>query len=437
MNERKNERMKEKIKAKWKIIAIALVIILAVGTVGTVAIFMFLRPPEIETLRFWHSYGATELEKAETLIEEWDENQTNIKVEMEYVPYDMLFQKMVTLLAAGEVPCDLARYDVALTPGLAEMGVLTNLNDMAEAADISKDDFYPGPWETCVWEGGLYGLPLDTTTRILFYRKDLFEAEGVSVPTTWDELKSVSSQLTKDLDTDGVTDQWGFLYEGYDTWHFNSFLWQADGSELSSDMKTSTVNSSEGVEALQFLLDLIYVDEVNPPPEKWKWSIEAISTGEAAMGLCGPWGWACCRDIFGLDVETKLGMATLPAGPAGEASVIGGQNLVMPKFTKHPEEAFELAKYLTSYYYQSAMMEVDQFPTLKAASQADIIAGNPLWTTVAEQMETAKSRVIHPKYAEINDIMHKYLEEAFAQVRTAKEALDAAAAEINELLKEE
>lgn len=434
MNERKNERMKEKIKAKWKIIAIAIVVIIVL--VGAVGIFMFLPPPK-ETLRFWHSYGATELEKAETLIKEWDENQTNIEVEMEYVPYDMLFQKMVTLLAAGEVPCDLARYDIALTPGLAEMGVLTNLNDLAEAAGISKDDFYPGPWETCVWEGGLYGLPLDTTTRILFYRKDLLEAEEVSVPTTWDELKSISSQLTKDLDVDGVTDQWGFFYEGYDTWHFNSFLWQAGGSELSSDMKTSTVNSSEGVEALQFLLDLIYVDEVNPPPEKWKWPIEAISTGETAMGLCGPWGWACCRDIFGLDVETKLGMATLPAGPAGEASVIGGQNLVMPKFTKHPEEAFELAKYLTSYYYQSAMMEVDQFPTLKAASQADIIAGNPLWVTVAEQMETAKSRVIHPKYAEINDIMHKYLEEAFAQVKTAKEALDAAAAEINELLKEE
>lgn len=425
-------------KKKSKIIAIAIVIIVVVGgIVGGVAIFMFLRPPEIMTLRFWHSYGATELEKAETLIEEWDENQTNIEVEMEYVPYDLLLQKMVTLLAAGEVPCDLARYDIALTPGLAEMGVLTNLNDLAEAAEISKDDFYPGPWETCVWEGGLYGLPLDTTTRILFYRKDLFEAEGVSVPTTWDEIKSVSSQLTKDLDADGVTDQWGFFYEGYDSWHFNSFLWQAGGSELSSDMKTFTVNSNEGVEALQFLLDLIYVDEVNPPPEKWKWPIEAISTGETAMGLSGPWGWACCRDIFGLDVEAKLGMAILPAGPAGEASVIGGQNLVMPKFTEHPEETFELAKYLTSYYYQSAMMEVDQFPTLKAASQANIIAGNPLWATVAEQMETAKSRVIHPKYAEINDIMHKYLEEAFAQVKTAKEALDAAAAEINKLLKEE
>lgn len=424
---------------KKKIIAIAIVIIVAVaGVVGGIAIFMFSRPPPgILTLRFWHSYGATELEKAETLIEEWDANQTNIEVEMEYVPYDLLLQKMVTLLAAGQVPCDLARYDIALTPGLAEMGVLTNLNDLAEAAGISKDDFYPGPWETNVWEGGLYGLPLDTTTRILFYRKDLFEAEGVSVPTTWDEIKSVSSQLTKDLDVDGVTDQWGFFYEGYDTWHFNSFLWQAGGSELSSDMKTFTVNSSEGVEALQFLLDLIYVDEVNPPPEKWKWPIEAISTGETAMALSGPWGWAVSRDLFGLDVEAKLGMAILPAGPAGEASVIGGQNLIMPKFTEHPEEAFKLAKYLTSYYYQSAMMEVDQFPTLKAASEANVIAGNPLWATVAEQMETAKSRVIHPKYAEINDIMHKYLEEAFAQVKTAEEALDAAAAEINILLKEE
>ncbi|NVL91322.1 MAG: ABC transporter substrate-binding protein [Desulfobacterales bacterium] len=418
-------------------VAIAVVIIVAV--IAAAAAYLYLKPPEeeeeeIAALRFWHSYGATELAKAEVLIAEWDEDHPDIEVEMEYVPYDMLFQKMVTLLAAGEVPCDLARYDVALTSGLADMGVLMELSDLAEAAGVSEDDFYPGPWETCVWEGGLYGLPLDTTTRILFYRKDLFEAEGVSVPTTWDELRSVASQLTKDLDADGVTDQWGFLYEGYDTWHFNSFLWQAGGSELSSDMKTSTINNDKGVEALQFLLDLIYVDKVNPPPEIWKWPVEALSTGETAMGLSGPWGWACARDIFGLDVEAKLGFATLPAGPAGEASVIGGQNLVMPKFTEHPEEAFELAKYYTSYYYQSEMMKVEQFPTLKAASEAEVIAGNPLWATVAEQMETARSRVIHPKYAEINDITHKYLEEAFAQLKTAQEALDVAAAEINELL---
>ena len=341
---------------------------------------------------------------------------------------------MVTLLAAGEVPCDVARYDIALTPQLAAMGVLLNLDNLAEEAGISEEEFYPGPWSSCIWNGSLYGVPLDTCCTILYYRKDLFEAENLVVPTTWEELRSAAKKLTKDLDGDGVIDQWGFFYTGYEMWNFNPFLWQAGGDVLSSDMKTVTINDTEAVQALQFLLDLIYVDKVSPPPELWKWSTEAVSKGEAAMGIDGPWGWACARDIFGLDVETKLGIATLPAGPAGGASVIGGQNLVIPKFTKHPKEAIEFVKYLTSYHYQSEMAKVGVFPVLKAVSQAEVIARDPLWATVAKQMETARSRPPHPEYPEMNDIFKKYLEEAFRQQKTAKEALDAIAAEIQDLL---
>lgn len=391
----------------------------------------------VVTLRYWHTHSAVEMEKMETLVGEWEENHTNIKVEIELVPYDLMFQKMITLLAAGQVPCDLARYDIIYTCQLADLGVLTELSDLAEEAGLSEDDFYAGPWESCVWEDGLYGLPLDTCTRILFYRKDLLAAEGVSVPTTWDELRSVASNLTKDLDNDGVTDQWGFFYESAWPWHYHPFLWQAGGSEASPDMKTSTLNSTEAVTALQFLLDLMYVDKVSPPFEGWKWGVEALSKGEAAMIVSGPWGWSLAESTFGLDVEEKLGVATLPAGPAGEASVLGGQNLIMPKFTENPEEAMELAKFFMSDYYQTEMLEVEVFSPIKALAQSEVIAGNPLWATHAEQMKTARARLVHPKYGEMKQIIHKYLEEAFAQVKTAQEALDAIVAEINVLLKEE
>ena len=390
---------------------------------------------ETITLRFWHSYGSTELAEAENLVAEWNGAHPNIQVEMEYVPSDMLFQKMVTLLAAGQVPCDIARYDIALTPQLADMGVVLEISDLAEESGISENDFYPGPWSSCVWEGGLYGVPLDTCCTILYYRKDLLEAENLAVPTTWDELRSAAMKLTKDLNGDGVTDQWGFEGPGgYEMWNFNPFLWQAGGDVLSSDMNTVIINNTKAIQALQFLLDLVYVDNASPPPDLWKWSTEALSKGEVAMGIDGPWGWACARDIFGLDVDTKLGVATFPAGPAGGASVIGGQNLVIPKFTEHPREAMEFVKYLTSYYYQSEMMNVGVFPVLKAASQAEVIASNPLWATIAEQMETARSRPPHPKYAEMNNILKTYLEEAFRQQKTAEAALDAIATEIQGLL---
>jgi multiple sugar transport system substrate-binding protein len=302
-------------------------------------------------------------------------------------------------------------------------------------AGIKPEDFFSGPMETCVWKGKTYGLPLNTCTKALFYRKDMLESVGVKPPKTWEELIDVAKKLTKDVDGDGEIDVWGFVYDGAWSWHFNPFLWQAGGMELSPDKKECVINSEEGIRALQFLLDLIYVHKVAPPPEKWKWGIEAIAKGEGAMAIDGPWGWACAHDLFGLDVDKYLGVTLLPKGPVREASVTGGENIVIPKFTKHPNEAFKVAQYMVSYHFQVEMIKADVFPTLKAAAMDPLIKENPLWSVFAKQMEVALPRAVHPAYGKINEIIHTYLEKAFYRELSAKEALDTIKVEVDKLLK--
>lgn len=89
------------------------------------------------------------------------------------------------------------------------------------------NDFYPAQLETASFEGDVYALPWSTTVRVVYYNKDLWSAAGLTnedIPTTWDELKTVSGQLTT-FNQDGAMVNLGmdpFSAEGQ---HVQQWLW--------------------------------------------------------------------------------------------------------------------------------------------------------------------------------------------------------------------
>ena len=146
----------------------------------------------------------------------------------------------------------------------------------------------------------------------------------------------------------------------------------------------------------------------------------------------GPWFKGI---LEGMDptVMDKIGIAVMPKG-VQEASVVGGEDLVIFKQCKHPEAAWKLMQYMTSEHFQLGMFPTGQIPTLKAAGEDPVLSADPFWSVFMEQMKTARARPVHPKYSQMDEIIHRHLEEAFMGVKTPKEALDAIAEEIDELL---
>jgi len=417
----------------------AVVLTIAIIVVAAIGYYYFIIPspaPAVVELRLWHTYSPHEENACRSLLDEFEAENPGIKVTMEAIPYGEMQTKIMTAVAAGVAP-DLVRMDIIWVPQYADIGALLELDNYMAAAGISSDDFYPGPFSTCVWKGKLYGLPLDTNTRVLIYREDLFEEAGVSVPTNWDEFLSAAIALTKDKDGDGVTDQWGFVIQDSLTglWQFGPFLWQAGGDVLNAEQTQCIINSTAGVSALQFLVDMIQTYKVAQAPSivgGWPGQWGAIVAGEAAMMHDGPWFKGI---LEGMDptIMDKIGIAICPKG-VYEASVVGGEDLVIFKQCKHPDEAWKLMQYMTSKHFQLGMFPTGQIPTLRVAGEDPVLSADPFWSVFMEQMETARSRPVHPKFSQMDEIVHRHLEEAFMGVKTPKEALDAIAAEIDELL---
>ncbi len=57
-------------------------------------------------------------------------------------------------------------------------------------------------------------MPRDITSKVMFFNTELFEKAGVAIPDanwTWDDFEAIARKMTRDLDGDGKTDQWGIL----------------------------------------------------------------------------------------------------------------------------------------------------------------------------------------------------------------------------------
>lgn len=196
------------------------------------------------------------------------EAEHGVTVAYDMFAWDEIDTRMIVDQQAG-VGHDVTFVSSQITPRHAAAGSLQDLSEFIAAwpADERADlDWSP------VWEGGYpYGIPTGVHIRLVAYRTDLFEEAGIAAPaTTLDELIDHAQQLTRDTNGDGQTDTWGLgIYLGPQRataelafipmiWHFGGQAWDASTGR-------ATFADEAGVQAAQFLHDLVHVHQVTPP----------------------------------------------------------------------------------------------------------------------------------------------------------------------------
>jgi len=226
------------------------------------------------TIDYWHFYGGDFGKLHETAIAEFNATHPDIQVTSQYIGSAWTGRdKLLTAIAAGSPP-DVCLVDDYWIPELAATGNIVNLGNHINANTAL--DVFDLFWESASFEGEIWAMPYAASNLVLFYNKDLFREAGLDPnkpPTTWSKLAEYAKVLTKDLDGDGKIDQWGLMMNTtamrgviYD---YLPFLWQSGGELFNADYTECTVNGEGGVEALQFLQNLIYVDHAMPsaPPK--------------------------------------------------------------------------------------------------------------------------------------------------------------------------
>jgi multiple sugar transport system substrate-binding protein len=384
------------------------------------------------TVTFWNGYAADGEEITtftDVVVPAFNKLYPNVTVNHQEIPYDDLRQKLVTGLAGGTLP-DVLRADIIWVPEFAEMDALLPLDtEMSDFATISSQVF-PGPLSTNKWKDHYYGLPLDTNTRILFYNTKVFQDAGITAaPKTIDEFETAMAQVKTKLGAG----HYGYAEGGTGAWSILPWIWSFGGGITNAELTTATgtLNGPATVAAVTKLKEWLDKGYISPSILGGGVATsDQFGKDESATILEGPWMPGIFKNQF-----PTLGFqyATVPAGPGGSYSVVGGEDIVVFKQTQNKEAALAFTRFMLSEEAQLAMGKIGQMPVLSS------LAGNAelpdYYPTFQEQLKTANARTPVPAWPKIDEAISNAVLKALRGDATVQAALDEAATTIDGLLK--
>lgn len=384
-------------------------------------------PAEID---YWHTMSDPETEQLKSAIQAFEEQHPQIRVSTTKFAYDDFKTALLTGIAGGEAP-DTARMDIIWVPEFAERGALMQLDGNVEGFGDLIDSTFPGPRSTTFWKGHYYGVPQNTNTQVLLWHEERFNEAGLSgPPQTMEQFAQYARTLS-----DASNERYGFALGGTYFWAPAPIFYAMGGRVVDEETTTASgyINGAESVRAFRLLVDL-YNDGALSPNVLGGGigTADGHGSGRYAMIIDGPWMVDIYADTY---PDFDVSFAPVPNGPDGTtSSVVGGEDAVIFQGTDQPEAAKSWIKYLLSEEFQRTMAQVGVIPTRQ--SLVDDESMPDYFDVFLQQLETAKARVPHPKWSEMDSAINNAFQRMLRGDQSVKQALDQAAGEINALLEE-
>jgi arabinosaccharide transport system substrate-binding protein len=280
------------------------------------------------------------------------EEKHGVDVQVQFVNYRSLETRLQNAILSGaEIP-DLTELPFGalgfFTRGPSDEIGLMDLTELVEKDQLAErlvETRFAG-WTA---RDRIYALPHDVHPVMLTYRRDLVEQLGINVAElkTWDDFVAMGRRITKDLDGDGIPDRYAIdmRKDGGDS--LRMLIYQRGGNLF--DSSSNVVFDSELVaETIEWFIDQVHGPEVISYEAGWgQTQMKAMTDGLVLFYWTPDW-----RSYYfakeGPHLAGKLALMPLPAWEEGgrRTTTWGGTGLTISAQTKHPELAWELAKFL-------------------------------------------------------------------------------------------
>jgi trehalose/maltose transport system substrate-binding protein len=314
---------------------------------------------------------------------------TGIKVNV--VPHpaasDASFSQLARAFSTHSSSIDVAMIDVvwpgAFAPFLVDLKPKLGAQAKIHAPGIIQNDTIAGKLVAMPWFGD-FGM--------LYYRTDLLKKYGYSKPpTTWAQLFSMSKKIENGEKASNPNFS-GFVFQGnaYEGLTCDSLEWIASsGGGHFVDGGKATINNPKAAAILDLFRSQI--GQTTPRGVTTYQEGEthtAFIDGNAAFMRNWPYAYSLA-EAKGSKVAGKFAVAPLPHGPGGgSVATVGGWQLAVSKYSKHPDAAIEFVRYMTS-------KPVEKFDTITNSNVPTIpsLANDPQVRKAAPYLNPATAGV--------------------------------------------
>ncbi len=400
---------------------------------------------------FWHAMGGQLGERTDAFATTFNGMQDQCVVNSVYQGnYTETMTAAIAAFRASEQPHIVQVFEVGTATMMSAEGAIYPVHQLMadQGMDFDEANYIPAVISYYSdTDGNMLSLPFNSSTPVMWVNLDLFEANDLEVPTTWDE----TIEAARVLQAAGVPSPLGFgwqswsMIENFSAWHDlpigtmeNGFA--GIGTEL-------TINSPEVI---------AHIDRIQGMVEEGLFvyggrrgdSRPQFVNGEAAM-------WINSSAYFGgfvADIQDfEFTQVPLPLDTAvrtePQNSIIGGATLWVLQGHEDAQYACaaQFLDFLSGTEQQADWAQATGYVPITTAA-ADLMeergffTDNPGTDVAITQLSlnapTPNSRGLRfGNFVQIRDIINEELEAAWAGDKTAEEAMNAAVERGNELLR--
>lgn len=368
------------------------------------------------------------------LVDKWNTDHPTAKVRIVELPEsaDGQRQQMVQNATTKSDAFTVLNLDVVWTAEFAANRWIEAL----PSDTINEGEFLKPAVNTAKYRDKLYAVPIYSDGGMLYYRKDLLTAAGITAaPKTWQELVDDCAKVTASGVTIGCYAGQFEKYEGL-TVNFAEAVQSAGGSIVKEDGKpdVNTAQAKAGLDALVqgFKSGVIPQKAITYKEEEGR---RAFQAGELLFHRQWPYAYAKAQQTDGSSqIVGKFDVAPLPGITGAGSSSLGGHNFAISSFAKNKKSALDFIKFFASEDNErSNLLATSQAPTRSNLyTDQELVKQFPYLTTLKASIESAVPR---PKAIKYGDVTAAIQENAYAAL-TGSKTTDAALKDLQTKLEE-
>lgn len=365
---------------------------------------------------------------------DFEKAHPGVKVDLEFVAYEALHDKIVASEGSGAAGYDVVLFDDMWPAEFAQNDFLKDVTSLIPSATSST--VFDGAWSTVSFEGKRYGMPWILDTMYLFYNKDMLAKAGIAgPPKTWAELADDAKTLkAKKIVEFPIVWSWAqaeALVCNYTT------LLSAFGGSFYKDGKP-VFDQGGGLEALQYMVQTVKDGTTNPKSREF---VEddvrrVIDNGDAAFALNWTYNYASANDPKQSRAVGQIGIEPAPgvAGKSEFAAMNGSMGLGIPTNASHPDEAWAFIQYITSQKVQDTYAQLSLPIWRSSYDDPKVAAGQESLIAAAKQAINVQfPRPQLADYQHLSAILQKSIQDALIGTVTPEAALQDAASKAEKL----
>jgi len=280
------------------------------------------------------------------------EAQTGIKVNVVDAPYDSAHQKMLLSFQAKKGAYDVVQFDNPFLAPFASQSALENLDPyLQKSTTYEISDFVQPLQDYGKYNGHTYGLDLSTEPFILWYRKDIYQKLGLSVPTTWDEYLANAQKIQSSGLASG---QVIANASSVNSWWWLQLLWSYGGDLTDSSGKV-TVNTPQAKQATDYMKSLLAVSPKSAITATGDDATTLFTTQNVGEMINYSGYFPVITDPKQSKVLSTFGTAVIPLG-SSNITELTGWNIGIPADSKAKDTAWQFLDWLLNKQNTPALL---------------------------------------------------------------------------------